>query len=156
MVFRLMNRNWLIRVTRALHWKRPFAPTFDATVSWSLRGMRRLLADHDLEIVEVRFHETGRVGRVSQGQQGRRDRPVRRQLRAVGSELLVVVSQLTKYWGAPLALGMIGVARKRPSAPRSTPGVREQVLTTQEGRNYSENHDSRVEHSTGPLRTKSK
>ena len=96
-VFRVMNRNLLVRALSALGSTKGLELVGDGVVSWSMTGMKRLLPAHSMEIEQIRFYERGWK------------RPVRTWL-SYGPA--VAASQLTRLVNQPVAPGLIVVARK--------------------------------------------
>jgi SAM-dependent methyltransferase len=99
-IFRVTNRNWLVRWTHAVSPRRQFDMIGDVVVSWSMKGMRALLTEHGYEILETRFFERGWQ---------------RSPARTLVSGCLAALSSVTGAWNRPVALGMTIVAGRAPS-----------------------------------------
>jgi len=97
-LFRVTNRNLLIRVLRLLKLEGEYRQIGDVAVSWSLRGFRRLLASHGMRVEEAKFYERGWR------------RPIAR--RVTTATLAAASTATARIWDTPISPGLIVIASR--------------------------------------------
>jgi SAM-dependent methyltransferase len=97
-LFRVTNRNLLIRVLRLLRLEGEYGQMGDVAVSWSLRGFRRLLAPHGMRVEDAKFYERGWR------------RPISR--RVTTATLAAASTATARIWDTPISPGLIVIASR--------------------------------------------